>query len=552
MPAPSGSSVWSLSSRWTIYLLITIIAGVVIHNIRVLLISTYRLGWTLSFDEQSPGTQRFLEESVRTRLQKKRDTIVIAHCVFPQSLRPGEPVIGSEYFAKVLGPLIFPDKTLKIVSCLAVPEQLPQRVDATSEEGLRLLGLLDVHLRFCSYGSSSLLKATLASLSGKTKLSLVPPKSIRPGQVENLYWPQRNSVFVYTALDNNRAVVGPLITRTNRESWYESVAGVGVQFDTKIAPRAIDSFTVYMPYAYESFGRSRWNGGDPSRKIERHHESFGRNDMFKLRESVTRPVGFDARKERLSKSYFMAMVNSNCRREIPTTLIRGLFGYAVHELLNKPVHNLGACPLDPEGAIRAGITVQQRKDFAKRWPLGKGGGASAQEIFSHHKFAICFENNDLDGYITEKIVTPYAAMSIPVYWGGGSMITKVLNPRAFVHCELPANLTSLLKENRGRFIKEVCSGSEQSNLPCEKQVEEEFYERSLPFFKSCIDQIRALDEDDAAYERMLSEPLATLDPTSGELTGYWNETMYAQAIRAAFDSLGYDNGPEALRRVLEV
>jgi hypothetical protein len=96
--------------------------------------------------------------------------------------------------------------------------------------------------------------------------------------------------------------------------------------------------------------------GDATRRFVAHQELFGKNDMFDLKESVTRQVqGFDASAERARKTGFMAMVNTNCKRP-PTSRIRGLFGYAVFQELNKPVHMLGFCPLEPRGSELAGVT----------------------------------------------------------------------------------------------------------------------------------------------------------------------------------------------------
>lgn len=36
---------------------------------------------------------------------------------------------------------------------------------------------------------------------------------------------------------------------------------------------------------------------------------------------------------------------------------------------------------------------------------------------AEYKFMICFENSSGAGYITEKVFTPYAAGTIPIYWG---------------------------------------------------------------------------------------------------------------------------------------
>lgn len=48
------------------------------------------------------------------------------------------------------------------------------------------------------------------------------------------------------------------------------------------------------------------------------------------------------------------------------------------------------------------------------------------------KFTICFENSSHNGYVTEKIVHPFMAHSIPIYWGSRS-IGKEFNKKAFLN-----------------------------------------------------------------------------------------------------------------------
>lgn len=52
---------------------------------------------------------------------------------------------------------------------------------------------------------------------------------------------------------------------------------------------------------------------------------------------------------------------------------------------------------------------------------------------SKYKFSIAFENTKLDGFFTEKILDPFYAKSIPIYWGSEE-ITKEFNPKAFINC----------------------------------------------------------------------------------------------------------------------
>ena len=49
-----------------------------------------------------------------------------------------------------------------------------------------------------------------------------------------------------------------------------------------------------------------------------------------------------------------------------------------------------------------------------------------------YKFTIAMENSSFPGYITEKILHPFLAMSLPIYWGAPN-ISSDYNPNSFVN-----------------------------------------------------------------------------------------------------------------------
>lgn len=57
-----------------------------------------------------------------------------------------------------------------------------------------------------------------------------------------------------------------------------------------------------------------------------------------------------------------------------------------------------------------------------------------RNFISNYKFIICFENNKQNTYSTEKIVNPYVAGSIPIYWGS-SHIHNVFNKDSMLYLE---------------------------------------------------------------------------------------------------------------------
>ncbi len=54
------------------------------------------------------------------------------------------------------------------------------------------------------------------------------------------------------------------------------------------------------------------------------------------------------------------------------------------------------------------------------------------DFLRRYKFTIAFENKQLPGYITEKIIEPMAARSVPIYWGDPEVAAE-FNPESFIN-----------------------------------------------------------------------------------------------------------------------
>jgi len=79
-------------------------------------------------------------------------------------------------------------------------------------------------------------------------------------------------------------------------------------------------------------------------------------------------------------------------------------------------------------------------EFAARFPLSSGGryknnvGGPVEDkmkFISGFRFNLCPENSMVDGYVTEKIVEPLAAQTVPIYWGTEDVCNE-FNPEAFI------------------------------------------------------------------------------------------------------------------------
>eukprot|EP00871_Galdieria_phlegrea_P006040 jgi/Galph1/923/GphlegSOOS_G5649.1 len=82
-----------------------------------------------------------------------------------------------------------------------------------------------------------------------------------------------------------------------------------------------------------------------------------------------------------------------------------------------------------------------------------------------YKFVLCFENEQLLGYITEKLFNGFFAFAIPIYWGTPD-IADLVNKDAIIVC------------------------NEDNNT-----------------FSSCIEQIKLLDQNDTLWIEKLQQPL---------------------------------------------
>lgn len=53
-----------------------------------------------------------------------------------------------------------------------------------------------------------------------------------------------------------------------------------------------------------------------------------------------------------------------------------------------------------------------------KWRNNIGGRVKDKlDFISRYKFNLAIENTDIDGYVTEKIMEPFVAGSVPIYWG---------------------------------------------------------------------------------------------------------------------------------------
>jgi len=113
------------------------------------------------------------------------------------------------------------------------------------------------------------------------------------------------------------------------------------------------------------------------------------------------------------------------------------------------------------------------------------------DVIGNHKFMICGENTKMETYSTEKIVNPYLARTIPIYWGTHN-IKNIFN------------IDSML------FL--------------EDETEESF--------EILIRKIIELDNDDEKYLEFINRQIFTEDNIS-----FWNNNYSLEALSKKIDKI---------------
>ena len=110
--------------------------------------------------------------------------------------------------------------------------------------------------------------------------------------------------------------------------------------------------------------------------------------------------------------------------------------------------------------------------------------SKTKEFISKHKFMICFENSDLDGYITEKIFQAFENNTIPIYWGNKNNY-RFLNENAFIKystCEETIKKVLDIDSNDILYNKML----NNNILSDEKFVLKNYLDSYIPKFNSII------------------------------------------------------------------
>lgn len=86
--------------------------------------------------------------------------------------------------------------------------------------------------------------------------------------------------------------------------------------------------------------------------------------------------------------------------------------------------------------------------YGGAWRNNVGGPVEEKIPFiAGYKFNLALENSVLPGYVTEKLIDPFAAGSVPIYWGAPD-VAEDFNPESFINVADYATLDSFVADLR--------------------------------------------------------------------------------------------------------
>ena len=117
------------------------------------------------------------------------------------------------------------------------------------------------------------------------------------------------------------------------------------------------------------------------------------------------------------------------------------------------------------------------------------------DFIRDYKFTIAFENSKYLGYTTEKILHPFIAGSIPIYWGN-PIIDRDYNKEAFIDCtDREDDIDSIID----RIIRLDNSDDEYLEMLRSKPMSEAFDDMELERFEDFF--VHIFNKGNSPYNR---------------------------------------------------
>lgn len=118
------------------------------------------------------------------------------------------------------------------------------------------------------------------------------------------------------------------------------------------------------------------------------------------------------------KTKFCCFMYSNCLENFPGVVNRKKFLETINKISGNRVDNLGRCYNDNYKQNYIGL-------------YNFNSNLSNIEIYKPYKFVIAFENKEMEGYVTEKLIIPIIAKAIPIYLGAPD-VASYFNKKSFI------------------------------------------------------------------------------------------------------------------------
>jgi len=274
-------------------------------------------------------------------------------------------------------------------------------------------------------------------------------------------------------------------------------------------------------------------------------------------DTTLQPLSTICQTNRLKKDRFMAFMHGSCwKGNYPTSdfwLRISLFDELADNY--KTPQALGFCRApkvqgrqpDSDQLIRQqmseyNLSLEHRLDRFEPHPASFADEAVlAWEPF---KFAVVFQNTHEPGAVQEKIVHAWLARAVPVYFGPPEALADY-NPESFINCEF-TDLDSKL-EQIGTLRRKL---EQKLNIEGNLQPGSHQYEEDSPEFKQnvkltrelfagdfqrCLQKIRAVDQDEEAWSRMVHAPVFKGNSIRGSV---FDMDTYAPRFREVLRAAG--------------
>jgi hypothetical protein len=115
-----------------------------------------------------------------------------------------------------------------------------------------------------------------------------------------------------------------------------------------------------------------------------------------------------------SNRKFAVFAYSNCNENFPGVKRRKEFYEKLKNKFGSYLHNIGKC-------------YNQKTEF-----YDNSNHLKNKDTFTEFKFVIAFENKEIEGYVSEKLINPIFSGCIPVYCGAPD-VAKYINPKRIIN-----------------------------------------------------------------------------------------------------------------------